>query len=71
MLFINIKVLTDYMFQEKGENGMINIKDYWQRMYLSTLGYILKSKTVQGRAIKNYYMQKKGRNYIAARGEYY
>ena len=48
-----------YMSREKGGKGMISSKDYWQRMCLSTLGYILRSRTVQGKAIKQYYMLKK------------
>ena len=48
-----------YVSREKGGKGMLNIKDYLQRMCLSTLGYIRRSRTVQGKAIKQYHMQKK------------
>ena len=48
-----------YISREKGGKGMININDNWQRMCLSTLEYILRSKTVQGIAMKYYFMQRK------------
>ena len=57
--FKNSDVDRLYISREKGGKGMLNIRDYWQRMCLSTLVYILRSRTVQGKAIKQFYMHKK------------
>ena len=37
---------------------MIGIQDFCERMCVSTLGYVLQSKTIQGRTIKEHYMNK-------------
>ena len=48
-----------YLPRNRGGRGLICIKDFCDRMCVSTLGYVLLSKTIQGRTIKEHYMNKK------------
>ena len=47
-----------YLPRNRGGRGLICIKDFCDRMCVSTLGYVLHSKTIQGRTIKEHYMNK-------------
>ena len=48
-----------YLPRNRIGKGLICIQDYCERMCVSTLGYVLQSKTIQGRTIKEHYMNKK------------
>ena len=45
--------------RNRGGKGLICIQDFCDRMCVSTLGYVLQSKTIQGRTIKEHCMNKK------------
>ena len=47
-----------YVPKNRGGKGLICIQDFYERMCVSTLGYVLQSKTIQGRTIKEHYMNK-------------
>ena len=48
-----------YLPRNRGGRGLICIQDFCEKMCVSTLGYVLQSKTIQGRTIKEHYMNKK------------
>ena len=48
-----------YLPKNRGSRGFICIQDFCDRMCVSTLRYVLQSKTIQGRTIKEHYMNKK------------
>ena len=48
-----------YLPRNKGSKGLICIRGFCERMCVSTLGYVLQSKTIQGRTMKEDYMNKK------------
>ena len=48
-----------YLLRNRRGKGLICIQDFCERMCVSTLGYILQSKTIHGRTIKEHYMNKK------------
>ena len=49
-----------YLPRNRGGKGLICIQDFCDRMCVSTLGYVLQSKTIQRRTIKKHYMKKEG-----------
>ena len=49
-----------YLPRDRECKGLICIQDFYERMCVSTLGYVLQSKTIQRRTIKEHYMNKKG-----------
>ena len=51
-----------YLLRTKGGKVIISIQDFCERMCVSTLGYVLQSSTVQGKTIKEHYMNKKEKN---------
>ena len=57
----NKRSVTDrlYLPRNSGGKGLICIQDFCERLCVSTLGYVLQSKTIQGRTIKENYMNKK------------
>ena len=50
--------------RNRGCKGLIRIQDFCERMCVFTLGYVLQSKTIQGRTIKEHYMNKKRRHLV-------
>ena len=50
---------TTYLPRNRGGKCLICIQDFCERMFVSTLGYVLQSKAIQGRTIKEHYMNKK------------
>ena len=48
-----------YLLRNRGGKGLICIQDFCERMCVSSLRYVLQSKTIQGRTIKEHYMNKK------------
>ena len=48
-----------YLPRTRGDKGLICIQDFCKRMCVSTLGYVLQSKTIQRQTIKERYMNKK------------
>ena len=48
-----------YLPKNSGGRGLLCIQDFCERMCVSTLRYVLQSKTIQGRAIKEHYIDKK------------
>ena len=48
-----------YLPRNRAGKGLICIQDFCERMYVSTLEYVLQSETIQGRTIKQHYMNKK------------
>ena len=48
-----------YLPRNRGGKALICIQDFCERMCVSTLGYVLQSKTIQGRIIKEHYINKK------------
>ena len=48
-----------YLPRNGGGKGLICIQDFCERMFVSALRYVLQSKTIQGRTIKEHYMNKK------------
>ena len=53
-----------YLPRNRGGRGLICIQDFCERMCVSALGYVLQSKTIQGRTINEHYMNKKRRNLV-------
>ena len=51
-----------YLPRNRGGKGLICIQDFCERLCVSTLGYVFQSKTIQGRTIKEHYMNKKRRH---------
>ena len=47
-----------FLQRKNGGRGLVCIKDFYDRMCVSTVGYIMKSTTVQGKTIKDHYMHK-------------
>ena len=51
---------VDRLFLERknGGRGLVCIKDFYDRMCVSTVGYIMKATTAQGKTIKEHYVHK-------------
>ena len=47
-----------FLQRKNGGRGLVCIKDFYDRMCVSTVGYIMKATTVQGKTIKDHYMHK-------------
>ena len=48
-----------FLQRKLGGRGLICIKDFHDRMCISTVGYIMTAKTVQGKSIKDHLMHKR------------
>ena len=48
-----------YLPRNRGGRGLRCIQDFCDRMCVSTPGYVLQSKSIQGRTIKEHYINKK------------
>ena len=44
--------------RKNGGRGLVCIKDFYDRMCVSTVGYMMKATTAQGKTIKEHYMHK-------------
>ena len=47
-----------YLPRNRGGKGLICIQDFCERLCVATPGYVLQSRTIQGRTIKEHYMNK-------------
>ena len=47
-----------FLQRKNGGRGLVCIKDFYDRMCVSTVGYIMKATTAQGKTIKEHYMHK-------------
>ena len=63
---------ADRLFLQKknGGSALVCIKDFYDRMCVSTVGYIMKATTAQGKATKEHYMHK-GEGTLLQTSEYY